>query len=126
MQPNLGMNSSSPPPSLKCHTSLSFSLLYAAFSPPIFSHNPSISQSALQTLHFYFPSHLSFCSTLPTSHCSCESEPAHNTTVIRVNILILDHSRSVQRHSLVLSFSPSLPLSLITLIFSTKEKLEAT
>lgn len=82
MQPNLGMNSSSPPPSLKCHISLplSFCLSCSIFSPP-FSLNPSISQFALHSLHFYFPSHLPFLSSYFTSHCSCESVPTHNISV---------------------------------------------
>lgn len=47
MQPNLGMNSSSPPPSLKCHTSPSlFFMLHFSpqFSPtiPLFPSQPSI------------------------------------------------------------------------------------
>lgn len=109
------------PPSPKCHISPSLSTSLSLMLHFFFTHthhfflpNPSISQSALHTLHFYFPSHLSFRSSLFTSHCSCESVPAHNISVLRVNILILDHFRPALRHSLSpsLPFSLSLPLSL--------------
>lgn len=92
------------PPFPKCHISpllsLSVSLFNTAFffCPHTQSHTPLFSFLippflSLPSIRctFYFPSHLFFRSSLFTSHCSCESVPAHNISVLRVNILILNH-----------------------------------
>lgn len=65
------------PPSLKCHTSLPLSLFFHA---SVFHHFP------LSLLHFYFPYPLTVLPTLLMWVSTCSS-------VLRLNILILDHFR---------------------------------